>query len=136
MKKGILQSILFFVIGFGVAGISFSVIGNLYAHAPGLHHLILFLTIVIALLWTLASLYLFIFKVKTQKLKGIIITNAIIILSCLLYVSIPIYLDSKEETFVQSDFIRTEIDRDTTKIYNNDNLIYIKVKDSVLLDLR
>ena len=84
----------------------------------------------------LISICFFIFKAKTDKLKGIIITNSIIILSCFLYVAIPIYLDSTEKTFIESDFVRTEIKGDTTKLYHNNNLIFIKVKDSVILDLR
>jgi hypothetical protein len=53
-----------------------------------------------------------------------------------LYVAIPIYLDSTEKTFIESDIIRTEVKGDTTELYHNDNLIFIKVKDSIILDLR
>ena len=136
MKKGILKTLLFYGIGFGIAGIAYSIIGNPYIHAPGVHHLILFLTLVIGLIWTLISIGIFFFKTKTEKLKGIIISNSLIIISCFLYVAIPIYIDSNEKTFIESDFVRTEIKGDTTELYHNDNLIYIKVKDSVILDLR
>ena len=87
MKKGILQSILFFGIGFGIARISLAVIRNPYIHAPGIHHHILLLTLIIGVVWTLASLALYFFKVKTEKLFGIIIMNSIIILSSFLYVA-------------------------------------------------
>ncbi len=136
MKKGILRTLVFYGIGFGIAGIAYSIIGNPYIHAPGVHHLILFLTVVIGLIWTLISLGVFIFKGKSQKLKGIIITNAIIITGCFSYVAIPIYLDSTKKTYIESDFVRTEVKGDTTELYHNDNLIFIKVKDSVILDLR
>ncbi|WP_203256762.1 hypothetical protein [Hyunsoonleella ulvae] len=136
MEKGILQSLLFYGIGFGIAGIAYAIIGNPYIHAPGIHHLILFLTLVIGLIWNFISIGTFFFKAKTEKLKGIIISNSLIIISCFLYVAIPIYLESNEKTFIESDFVRTEIKGDTTKLYHNDNLIYIKVKDSVILDLR
>ena len=136
MKKGILKTLLFYGIGFGVAGIAYAIIGNPYIHAPGVHHLILFLTLVIGLFWTLSSCGIFFFKVKTDNLKGIIFTNSLIIVSCFLYVSIPIYFDSTEKAFIESDFVRTEIKGDTTELYHNDNLIFIKVKDSVILDLR
>ena len=136
MKKGILRTLLFYGIGFGIAGISYVTIGHPYIHAPGVHHLILFLTLIIGIIWTLTSIGVFIFKSKTDKLKGIIIANSIIILSCFLYVAIPIYLDSTEKTFIESDFVRTEVKGDTTKLYHNNNLIFIKVKDSVILDLR
>jgi hypothetical protein len=136
MKNGILKTLLFYGIGFGIAGIAYAIIGNPYIHAPGIHHLILFLTLVIGLTWTLISVGIFFFKTKTEKLRGIIVSNSLIIISCFLYVAIPIYLDSNEKTFIESDFVRTEIKGDTTELYHNDNLIYIKVKDSVILDLR
>ncbi|NEV95094.1 hypothetical protein G3567_13210 [Psychroflexus sp. YR1-1] len=136
MKKGILKTLLFYGIGFGVAGIIYVIIGNPYIHAPGIHHLILFLTLAVGLIWTLISIRIFFFKAKTEKLKGIIILNSLIIISCFLYVAIPIYLDSNKKTFIESDFVRTEIKGDTTKLYHDDNLIYIKAKDSVILDLR
>jgi hypothetical protein len=78
----------------------------------------------------------FFFKAKTDKLKSIIITNSLIILTCFLCVAIPIYLDSNEKTFIEFDFVRTEIRGDTTELYHNDNLIFIKVKDSIIVDLR
>ncbi len=136
MKKGILKALLFYGIGFGIAGIAYAVIGNPYIHAPGIHHLILFLTLIIGLIWTLTSIVFFFFKAKTDKLKGVIITNSFIIICCFLYVAIPIYLDSNKKTLIEPDFIHSEIKGDTTELYHNNNLIYIKVKDSVILDLR
>ena len=136
MKKGILKTLLFYLIGFGIAGIAYTIIENPYTRAPRVHHLILFLTLVIGLNWTLGSCWIFFFKAKTDKLKGIILTNSLIIMSCFLYVTIPIYLDPTKKTLIESDIIRTEIKEDTTKLYHNDNLIFIKVKDSVILDLR
>lgn len=136
MKSGIIKTLLFYGIGFGIAGIVYAIIGNPYIHAPGIHHLILFLTLVIGLIWTLISTGIFFFNAKSEKLKGIIISNSLIIIGCFLYVGIPIYLDSNEKTFIESDFVRTEIKGDTTELYHNNNLIYIKVKDSVILDLR
>ena len=136
MKKGILKTLLFYATGFGIAGISYVTIGHPYIHAPGAHHFILFFTLVIGIIWTLINIGIYFFKTKTDKLKAIIITNSIIVLSCFLYVAIPIYLDSTEKTFIESDSVRTEVKGDTTELYHNDNLIYIKVKDSVILDLR
>ncbi|WP_027391822.1 hypothetical protein [Aquimarina latercula] len=136
MKKGILKTSLLYGIGFGIAGIAYAIIENPYIHAPGFHHLILFLTLVVGLIWTLTSTGIFFFKERTDKLKGIIISNSLIITCCFLYVAIPIYLDSNKKTFIESDFVRTEVKGDTTELYHNDNLIYIKVKDSVILDLR
>jgi hypothetical protein len=40
MKKGILKTLLFYGIGFGIAGVSYLTIGHSYIHAPGVHHFI------------------------------------------------------------------------------------------------
>jgi len=134
MKKGILISLLYYGLGFGIAGLAYAIIGHPYIHAPGVHHLILLLTLVIGIIWTVTSIGFFFLKAKSDKLKGIIITNSIIILSCFLYVAIPIYIDSQEKTTVESEKVHTEINGDTTKLFHNDNLIYMKVKDSIIID--
>jgi hypothetical protein len=84
----------------------------------------------------LTSVGIFFFKAKTKKLKGIIISNSLILISCILSVAILIYLSSNKKKHIKSDTIHTEIKGDTTELYHNNNLIFIKVKGSVLLDLR
>jgi hypothetical protein len=59
MKNRIFRTLLFYGIGFGIAGIAYAIIGNAYIHAPGVHHLILFLTLVIGIIWTLVSVGIF-----------------------------------------------------------------------------
>lgn len=136
MKKGILKTLLFYGIGFGIAGIVSFTVKSTYIHGPGLHHFIIFFTLVIGLIWALISFGIYIFKRKTQVLKGILITNIIIIVASFLLVAIPIFLDQTKKTIIESSLIRTEIKGDTTNLYDNDNLIFIKVKDSIILDLR
>ncbi|SEB48561.1 hypothetical protein SAMN04489761_0989 [Tenacibaculum sp. MAR_2009_124] len=65
MKSGILKTLKLYGIGFGLAEISYLTIGHPYIHAPGMHHLILFLTLVSGLIWTFISLIKFYFKIKT-----------------------------------------------------------------------
>ncbi|AUC79950.1 hypothetical protein CW736_11505 [Nonlabens sp. MB-3u-79] len=136
MKIGIVRALIFYGIGFGIAGIVYLIIGHPYIHAPGIHHFILLLTVLIGLIWTIISLAIYFFKEKTKTLSGFILTNLIIIIGCALYIEAPLYLDSKKKNNVPTEFIKTEVTGDTTKIYHNENLIFIKVKDSVLLDLR
>lgn len=136
MKKGILKPLLLYAIGFTLAGISYKTIGHSYIHAPGVHHLILFLTIATGLIWNILSMGTFFFRRKTKELKWVILTHSTLLLGCFLYIVIPIYLDSDKKTINSSNTVQTLIKGDTTKIYHNDNLIYIKVRDSVLLDLR
>ncbi len=136
MNRGILKALIFYGIGFGIAGIIYLIVGNSYIHAPGIHHLILLLTLLIGLIWTIISSVVYFFKEKTKRLGGFILTNLIIIIGCVLYVEVPLYLDSQRNNKVPSELTNTEVIGDTTKIYHNEKLIFIIVKDSVLLDLR
>jgi len=136
MITGVLRTLLFYAIGFTIALIAYLNVKTQYHHAPSLHHFIMFLTWLIGAIWLLVSLGIFIFKSKSEKLKGIIITNSIVVIGCFLYFSIPISVDQNKKDSIQSDFVRTEKSGDTVRMYHIDNLIYIKVKDSVLLDLR
>ncbi len=136
MKKGVLKTLLFYAIGFGIAGISYLTIGHPYIHAPAIHHIIIFLTLVIGIIGTLISLLLYLFKTKTPLLKGILITNSIIITACFLFIVLLVQLYKREDKPIVSEQVFSEVKGDTTRMYHNNNLIFIKVKDSILLDLR
>ena len=87
MKKGILKTLIFYGIGFGIAGIISLTVKNTYMHGPGLHHFIIFLTFIIGVIWTLVSLFL-LFNKSTDTLKGIVMANAVIIFSILIFLFI------------------------------------------------
>jgi hypothetical protein len=86
LKAALIQSVIFYGTGFGMAALSYAIVGNPYIHAPGLHHIIVFSTLVIGLAWTIASIFLYYFKAKTKKTKYVIIINTIILSSCFLYI--------------------------------------------------
>ena len=134
MKKGILKTLVFYGIGFGIAGLVYLIFGHPYIHAPGFHHLILFLTLIAGLVWTLIILFAFLKKGRTRERKGILITSSLILISSFLYVAIPIVTEADNDYGEVAESLRTEIKGDTTFIYHNGNPVYIKVKDSVLLD--
>lgn len=48
--------------------------------------------------------------------------------------AIPIYIDSQEKTTIKSETVHSEIKGDTTKLYHNEKLIYMKVNDSIIID--
>ncbi len=84
MKKGILKTLMLYGIGFGIAGIISLTVKHTYIHGPGLHHFIMFLTFVIGVIWTFVCLFLLLRK-PNETLKGIAITNAIIISSIMIF---------------------------------------------------
>lgn len=92
MKKGILQVLLFYIVGFICAGIAYKTVPHTYMHAPALHQFIIFLILIISFVWTLITLFvLFIFK-KSEALKGLIYTNSTILLCFFLYIYITVNL--------------------------------------------
>lgn len=90
MKNGILKTLLYYGIGFGIGGIAFLNVKKHYAHAPGLHHLIMFLTMVIGIVWTLVALVMY-FRKRTKNLAGILIGHISIILVIVLYMTYEYY---------------------------------------------
>lgn len=86
IKKGILKTLMFYGIGFGTSGIISLIVKQTYIHGLGLQHLIMFMTLLIGVIWTLISLIRF-FNKPTNILKGIIITNALILFIILIYLN-------------------------------------------------
>ncbi|MFK5880429.1 MAG: hypothetical protein QM478_13145 [Flavobacteriaceae bacterium] len=87
LKFGILQTLAFYIFGLVAAWFIYMIFGNPYIHAPGIHHITIFLTFLIGFIWMIISLLLFFGKKKTDKLKGVIITNLILILIFIMYLS-------------------------------------------------
>ena len=92
MKEGIIKAIKFYGIGFGAAVLSHLIFGHPYIHAPSIFFVICFFTLIIGFIWTLKSIWQVLFESKNQKLNGIVITNGIVIISCVLTVILLIYL--------------------------------------------
>ena len=86
MEKGIIQSLILYSAGFGLAEIIYLIYGHPYIHAPGLHHLIILLTLAIGLAWTLYSLNKIVFKNGNPKYSGIIISNCLVFIGMFLYI--------------------------------------------------
>jgi len=85
MKKGILKTLLVYGIGFGIAGIISLTVKkqdyNAPIHGPvlELEHLIILLTYIIGIVWSIISLFRLIHNPR-ESLKGIIVTNGFMIL--------------------------------------------------------
>jgi uncharacterized membrane protein YeiB len=137
LKEGIIKAFLIYLIGFGLAWFVYSIYGHPYIHAPGFHHLIIFFTLIIGLFITIGAILFFFLKKKSSRLKVFIITNLIILFSFVFYFYNLIVYKEKDNTFKEEskNEIITESNGDTTYVYQNKNIVYLKVKDSVLIDL-
>ena len=131
--KGILYVITYYIVGLGLAGLSYNIIGHPYAHAPGLHHLILLMTFAGGILWTIGAALKHFTIASSWTLKGILFTNifAIAVFAAILYSEL-----SSEETSTASseEEISMSKNGDTTVLYYNDNIIYVQIGDSVQLN--
>jgi hypothetical protein len=136
MNKGFLKAILYYTVGLGLAGISYLTVGHEYIHAPGLHHIIILLTFFGGFLWLTVSTIQFFIGQRTENLKGTIFTNLLMSLGFILYITNIIINEKadKAEFEKQLDKIRIEESGDTTTMYHGGNIVYMKVKDSVLIN--
>jgi hypothetical protein len=132
MNKGFLKSILFYLIGLGLAGLSYLAIGHEYIHAPGLHHIIIFLTFFAGFLWLIVAAILYFTGQRTENSKGIILTNLLMSLGFLVFVVYIIRDATDNNEFEENaDKITIEESGDTTTMYHGGSPVYMKVKDSV-----
>ncbi|MEE9408232.1 MAG: hypothetical protein V3V28_09170 [Polaribacter sp.] len=136
MKKGILLALSIYFIGFGVAWLIYMIFGHPYIHAPGFHHLMILLTFIVGVIWTIGTILQFFLTERPKKLKGFIITNLFIITCFILYISYTLKdinkIDVTEKN--EKNEISTEIKGDTIRIYHNSKVVYLKIKDSVLIE--
>ncbi|MBL7845873.1 MAG: hypothetical protein JNL40_00285 [Cyclobacteriaceae bacterium] len=135
MIKGIFKTVIYYVIGLGLAGISYLITGEVYVHGPGLHHALIIFTFIGGLLWLLGSVLKYFTPERSDGLKGIILTNLIMILA---FVAFMTYIIRSETS---DNFADTETDKliikesgDTTTVYYHKNIVYYKIGDSVKLN--
>ena len=136
MKKGIIKALLIYIIGFSLAGFVYSIFGHPYIHAPGFHHLIIFLTFIIGIIWTVISIIYYFSKKKSSNFGGFILTNSLIIISFFLYLYIDIKeFNSKQDSFeIPNNTLDVKIKGDSTYMTVNDKIVYLKIKDSVIIN--
>jgi hypothetical protein len=81
MKEGITEGILFYAAGLGLTVLTYFTGPN--EHGLGLYIIIFFLTLLVGLFWTGTTLYNYQFKNKTDRRKGILYSNTVVLLICI-----------------------------------------------------
>lgn len=135
MKKGILSVVIFYGLGLVLTWLTYKIFGAGYGHGPGLYILIPFLTLLIGLFWTGTTIFNFFFKNRTDKRKGVIYANGVVLL---ISIGTIFYIRKISELpdIGTADNLNAEQSGDTTSIHYNGTMIYLKVKDSVYIDKR
>ena len=135
MNKGFLKSILYYAVGLALAALSYVTVGHEYIHAPGLHQLIILLTFVGGFLWLAGATIRYFRGPRTETLKGIIFVNLVASVGFTLFMVYIINDATGNSEFEKNtDKIRIEESGDTTTMYHGGSIIYVKVKDSVLIN--
>ena len=119
MKIGFLKSLLFYLIGVGLAAISHFTIGHPYIHAPALHHLIIFLTFTIGFLWLIFASIRYFAGNRTESLRGVMFVNLFISLVFALIMAYIIHdtTDNRHSEKSESKII-VEESGDTNTMYH------------------
>jgi uncharacterized membrane protein (DUF485 family) len=135
MNKGFLKSTVYYLVGLGLAGLSYLTVGHGYIHGPDLHHLIIFLTFFAGFLWLMVAAIQYFTGPRTKNLKGVILTNLVMSLGFILSM-VYIIRDATDDSEFEknADKITLEESGDTTTIYQGGSPVYMKVKDSVLIN--
>jgi hypothetical protein len=135
MGKGFLKVILYYLTGIVLAGLSYVVFGQGYAHGPGLHHAIILLTFAGGTMWGFLAILYYLTEKRTESLKGIILGNVLMTVGFSVFMTVlfgnernPVEPDDRPDKIV------VEESADTTTMYHNVNVFYYKVGDSVLIN--
>jgi hypothetical protein len=136
MGKGITNVFIYYAVGLLLTILSYLLSDNSYAHGPSLYHIVALLTFYGGIGWTIVTIFRFVFYERTEKRKGIVITNVIILTalySAFYYTVIRPY-SSTTQTKIPDDKLTTTVNGDTTTISNNGQIVYMKILDSVYID--
>lgn len=133
MNKGVLKALGYYVAGLVLACTSYLIVGYEYAHAPGLHHILVFLTFVGGLVWMIAAIARYASGYRSKSLKGMILTTTFMSVG---FALLMLYLidGSKHDGLIDVDRLTIDESGDTTTLRYNGSPVYIKVKDSVLIN--
>ena len=131
--KGVVYAILYYASGLGLAALVYAIVGHPYIHAPGLHHWLIFLTFGGGFIWTLAASVKYFLGTRNGKLRGIMSGNVVAVLSFALWFYSVVYQDNGHLPEEQDEISMSQ-NGDTTILYYNDNIVYMKVRDSVFLN--
>ncbi len=136
MKKGILKVALYYLIGMALVALSYFTVSHTYMHGPALYHLVFILTFIGGFLWLIAATVKYFTGHPTDSLKGVIVSNLII---CLSFLGFVVFISREDKDIDElksnEDQITMDSSGDTTTMYHNGNLVYIQVKDSIILNL-
>jgi hypothetical protein len=136
MRKGITNVTIYYAVGLLLTILTYLVGDNSYAHGPSLYHVVALVTFYGGIGWTIVTVFRFAFYERTEKRKGIIFANLIILtaLYAAFYFTVIRPYSRTTEIKIPDDTLTTTTNGDTTTISDNGRIVYMKVRDSVHID--
>jgi len=135
--KGLIYTILYYLIGLLTSYIIYLIFGWEYIHSPGFHHLTFLLFLIGGFIWSLINIILF-FKKKASFYKESLIVHSVIFGGILIwiiaaFISVESSMQNPTEENANSMIL---INRNDTSLLINEkkDTIYLKVNDSVYID--
>jgi hypothetical protein len=138
--KGVLRAIAYYIIGFAIAWAAYIIFGWEYVHAPGIHHLIGLLVLVVGAILLIRRL-IRLFKDSSDNLnKGSLLTHLLVVGGFVIYFGVILKEvnepdETDLETLAESETLFLDKNTKTIMIKNGvGDTVFLQVADSVLID--
>lgn len=135
--KGLIFTILYYLLGLLTSYIIYLIFGWEYMHSPGFHHLTFLLFLIGGFIWSFIDIILF-FKKKASFYKESLIVHSVIfgglliwIIAAFIIVEFPMQ-DQKEEN--ANSMILINRNDTSLLIDEKKDTIYLKINDSIYID--
>lgn len=126
---------VYYLVGLGLAGISYLTVEHGYKHGPALHHLLILLTCAGGVLWLAGAVIQYLRGRRTENIKGIIFTNLFVSLGFVLFMAYILNdAGDNKEIEPHADRVSIRESGDTVTMYHGGSVVYMKVRDSVMIN--
>ncbi|MER2996696.1 hypothetical protein [Pontibacter populi] len=138
--KGGLRAAAYYVIGFAIAWAAYLIFGWEYIHAPGIHHLIGLLVLIIGVFLLIRRLVEFFKNSANSSNKGALLIHFVVIGGFGIYFLIILNevrkpYEPSEEALAEAEYLITDDKTESIIIQNGlGDTVFLQVADSVLID--
>ena len=138
MRKGLLHSLLLYLIGIALTLLISFTVGNGYNHGPGYAFIPPVLTLLVSVFWTVGKLFEIILKGGSPYRAGVMIGNV----SALLLVALYFWITIQQEraTYASpepaTEILEAQRKGDSSIILIDGKLMFLSIRDSVIIDKR
>lgn len=133
--RGISLAVAYYLVAALIAYASYKFFGHGYVHAPGVHHIILFLSWLGGVLWTLISLVKRFQGKNVAYYRGTAMANLLVVAAAFVWFyrqALPV--GESQADFRQEDELITQFSGDTAIVRHRGSIVFLRIGDSVYFD--